>query len=121
VDLHGLRRVGGRFAVRRVRWRNRGAPAGLLPTTAVGVTTAACYLVAWIIYSKRDDHVGLPDVVYLRVGFLLWLAVATTALCLVLTRRAARVTALLEMRIDSKVGGGTLVTVTSPLEAQVEA
>jgi two-component system NarL family sensor kinase len=67
-------------------------------TGVLGVTTAACYLAAWIIYSKRDDQVGLPDVVYLQVGFLLWLAVATTALCLVLTRRAARVTALLEMR-----------------------
>jgi two-component system, NarL family, sensor kinase len=67
-------------------------------TGVLGLTTAACYLGAWIIYSKRDDHVGLPDVVYLQVGFLLWLAVATTALCLVLTRRAARVAALLEMR-----------------------
>jgi two-component system NarL family sensor kinase len=67
-------------------------------TGALGLTTSACYLGAWIVYSKRDDHVGLPDVVYLQVGFLLWLAVATTALCLVLSRRAARVNALLEMR-----------------------
>jgi two-component system, NarL family, sensor kinase len=36
--------------------------------------------------------------VYLQFGFLLWLAVATTALCLVLTRRAARVSALLDVR-----------------------
>lgn len=67
-------------------------------TGVLGVGTAACYLVAWIIYSKRDDHVGLPDVVYLQFGFLLWLAAATTALCLVLTRRAARVAALLDVR-----------------------
>jgi two-component system NarL family sensor kinase len=67
-------------------------------TGVLGLGTAACYLGAWIVYSKRDDHVGLPDVVYLQFGFLLWLAVATTALCVVLTRRAARVTALLDVR-----------------------
>ncbi|MDT5176274.1 MAG: two-component system, NarL family, sensor kinase [Mycobacterium sp.] len=67
-------------------------------TGALGLGTAACYLGAWIVYSKRDDHVGLPDVVYLQFGFLIWLAIATTALCLVLTRRAARVAALLEVR-----------------------
>jgi two-component system NarL family sensor kinase len=67
-------------------------------TGVLGISTAACYLGAWIVYSKRDDHVGLPDVVYLQFGFLLWLAVATTALCLVLTRRAARVKVLLDVR-----------------------
>jgi two-component system NarL family sensor kinase len=67
-------------------------------TGVLGLGTAACYLGAWIIYSKRDDHVGLPDVVYLQFGFLLWLAVATTALCLVLSRRSARVKALQEVR-----------------------
>ena len=67
-------------------------------TGVLGLGTAACYLGAWIVYSKRDDHVGMPDVVYLQFGFLLWLAVATTALCLVLTRRAARVAALLDVR-----------------------
>lgn len=67
-------------------------------TGVLGISTAACYLGAWIVYSKRDDHVGLPDVVYLQVGFLVWLAVATTALCFVLTRRAARVAALLDVR-----------------------
>jgi two-component system NarL family sensor kinase len=69
-----------------------------LLTGVLGLGTAACYLGAWIVYSKRDDHVGLPGVVYLQFGFLLWLAAATTALCLVLTRRAARVAALLEVR-----------------------
>jgi two-component system NarL family sensor kinase len=67
-------------------------------TGVLGIGTAACYLAAWIIYSKRDDHIGLPDVVYLQFGFLLWLAAATTALCLVLTRRASRVRALLDVR-----------------------
>jgi two-component system NarL family sensor kinase len=67
-------------------------------TGVLGIGTAACYLGAWIIYSKRDDHIGLPDVVYLQFGFLLWLAAATTALCLVLTRRASRVRALLDVR-----------------------
>ncbi len=67
-------------------------------TGVLGLGTAACYLGAWIVYSRRDDHVGMPDVVYLQFGFLIWLAVATTALCLVLTRRAARVAALLDVR-----------------------
>jgi two-component system NarL family sensor kinase len=67
-------------------------------TGVLGISTAACYLGAWIVYSKRDDHIGLPDVVYLQFGFLLWLAVATTALCLVLTRRASRVRVLLDVR-----------------------
>ena len=67
-------------------------------TALLGISTAACYLGAWIVYSKRDDHVGLPDVVYLQFGFLIWLAAATTALCFVLTRRAARVAALLDVR-----------------------
>ena len=40
----------------------------------------------------------MREVVYLQFGFLLWLAAATRALCLVLTRRAERVAALLEVR-----------------------
>ena len=52
----------------------------------------------WIVYSKRDDSVGLPDIVYTHFGFLVWAAVATTALCLVLARRRARVTALQNVR-----------------------
>ena len=67
-------------------------------TGVLGVCTAACYLAAWLIYSVRDDHIDLPDVVYLQFGFLLWLAAATTALCLVLSRRAARVRSLQEVR-----------------------
>lgn len=67
-------------------------------TAILGTTTAAAYLAVWIFYSKRDDNVGLPDVVYMQVGFLVWLAVATTALSLVLARRSARVRALLDVR-----------------------
>jgi two-component system, NarL family, sensor kinase len=67
-------------------------------TATLGLCTAVGYLTVWIVYSKRDDTVGMPDMVYVHFGFLLWLAVASTALCIVLARRAARVTALLEIR-----------------------
>ncbi len=67
-------------------------------TAILGTSTATCYLAVWIVYSKRDDSVGLPDIVYTHFGFLLWAAVATTALCLVLARRRARVTALQNVR-----------------------
>lgn len=69
-----------------------------LLTAIIGTVTAGSYLAVWIVYSKRDDRIGLPDMVYTHFGFLLWLAVATTALCLVLSLRAARVRALLEVR-----------------------
>jgi two-component system NarL family sensor kinase len=67
-------------------------------TAALGVATAGSYLGVWIVYSKRDDTVGLPNIVYMHFAFLLWFAVATTALCLVISRRTARVTALLNVR-----------------------
>lgn len=67
-------------------------------TAILASCTALGYLAVWILYSKRDDHIGLPDVVYMHVGFLAWLAVATTALSIVLARRSARVRALLEVR-----------------------
>jgi two-component system NarL family sensor kinase len=67
-------------------------------TIVFGIVTAAGYLTVWIIYSKRDDRIGLPNIVYTHFGFLLWLAVATTALCFVLARRAVRVKALQEVR-----------------------
>lgn len=69
-----------------------------LLTAIIGTVTAGAYLSVWIVYSKRDDRIGLPDMVYTHFGFLLWLAVATTALCLVLSLRAARVRTLLEVR-----------------------
>lgn len=67
-------------------------------TALLGLSGAAGYLAAWVVYSKRDEHVGLPNVVYVQVGCLLWLALATSALCLVLARRSARVRALLDVR-----------------------
>lgn len=67
-------------------------------TAVLGTATAVGYLAVWLIYSVRDDTVVLSNVVYVQVLFLLWLAAATTALCYVLSRRAARVTALLDVR-----------------------
>ncbi|MDX1885247.1 sensor histidine kinase [Mycolicibacterium sp. 120270] len=67
-------------------------------TAIFGTITAAGYLAVWIFYSKRDDRIGLPNIVYTHFGFLLWLAVATTALCFVLARRSMRVKALQEVR-----------------------
>jgi two-component system NarL family sensor kinase len=67
-------------------------------TAIFGVVSAAGYLTAWIFYSKHDDRIGLPNIVYTHFGFLLWLAVATTALCFVLARRSMRVKALQEVR-----------------------
>jgi two-component system, NarL family, sensor kinase len=60
-------------------------------TAIIGTVTALGYLAVWILYSERDDKVGLPNMVYTHFGFLLWLAVAVTALCYVLARRSARV------------------------------
>jgi two-component system, NarL family, sensor kinase len=67
-------------------------------TAVLGITTAIGYLAVWIFYAERDDNVSMPQMVYMNFGFLLWLAVATTALCFVLARRAARVTALMDVR-----------------------
>lgn len=67
-------------------------------TALLGASTALGYLAVWILYSKRDDNVGLPDVVYMHVGFLAWLAVASAALSFVLARRSARVRTLMEVR-----------------------
>lgn len=64
----------------------------------LGFSVAVGYLIAWVVYSRRDDHVGLPNEVYVQVGCLVWLTMATTALCYVLARRSARVRALLEVR-----------------------
>lgn len=67
-------------------------------TALLGGSTALGYLAVWILYSKRDDNVGLPDIVYMHVGFLAWLAVASAALSFVLARRSARVRTLMEVR-----------------------
>jgi two-component system NarL family sensor kinase len=67
-------------------------------TAIFGIGTAVGYLAVWIVYSKRDPNVELPKMAFMHVGFLMWLAVATTALCFVLAWRSARVRALLEVR-----------------------
>ena len=67
-------------------------------TAFVGAVTALGYLTVWIFYSKRDDSVGLPNIVYTHFGFMVWLAVATTALSFVLARRAAHLAALHKVR-----------------------
>jgi two-component system NarL family sensor kinase len=67
-------------------------------TGVLGIATAVAYLGVWVFYSKRDDRVGLPNIVYVHFAFLFWFALATTALCLVLSRRTARVNTLLEIR-----------------------
>ena len=67
-------------------------------TAVIGTVTAVGYLAVWIFYSERDDKVGLPNMVHTHFGFLLWLAVATTALCYVLARRSVRVKALQDVR-----------------------
>ncbi len=69
-----------------------------LMTAAIGTLTATGYLAVWIFYSKHDDRMGLPNMVYTHFGFLIWLAVATTVLCFVLVRRQERVQALQEVR-----------------------
>ena len=69
-------------------------------TAIIGAITAAGYLGVWIFYSKRDDRVGLPNMVYTHFGFIVWLAVATTALSFVLARRADRLRALQEVRLQ---------------------
>ena len=67
-------------------------------TAVVGICTAVGYLGVWIVYAKRDETVELPAVVYTHFGMLLWLAAAMTGLCYFLTRAAARVVALLDVR-----------------------
>ena len=69
-------------------------------TALIGGVTAFGYLAVWIFYSKRDDRMGLPNMVYTHFGFMVWLAVATTALCFVLARRAERLNALQQMRLQ---------------------
>lgn len=69
-------------------------------TAMVGVITALGYLTVWIFYTGRDASVGLPNMVYTHFGFLIWLAVAATALSFVLARRADRLKALQQVRLQ---------------------
>lgn len=100
------------FAVVTICLTSGGATAWLLPvffllpisvafqnrtwlTGLLGLVTALAYLGVWIFYSKRDDTVGMPNIVYMHFAFLLWFAAATTGLSLVISRRNRRVSALL--------------------------
>lgn len=91
-------------------------------TAALGLSSAVGYLLAWAFYTMRGTAAemmeyrelagqaaaavryesptwgGIPGVVYVQVGCLLWLTVATTALSFALARRAQRVRDLLYIR-----------------------
>lgn len=80
-------------------------------TAALGLSSALGYLLAWVFYAMRGATQsmpavryespmwgGVPGVVYVQFGCLLWLAVAMTGLSFTLARRAQRVRSLLEMR-----------------------
>jgi len=70
-----------------------------LITAALGLSASFGYLLAWIVYANRDEAMGhVPHVVYVQVGCLLWLTAAITALSFTLSRRAARVQLLLDVR-----------------------
>lgn len=69
-----------------------------LVSATLGLAAAAGYLGVWLVYAARDAAIGVPGVVYVQVGALLWLTVALTGLAYALKRRAARVDALLEVR-----------------------
>lgn len=67
-------------------------------TATLGAASAIAYFAVYLFYAVRDDEVDLPNVVYLYLGFLLWLTVATTGLSFVLVRRAETVVGLLDVR-----------------------
>lgn len=69
-------------------------------TGALGLSASFGYLLAWAVYVISDQEIGdsIPAVVYVQVGCLLWLTVAITALSYALSRRRARVVALLDVR-----------------------
>ncbi|MGD9622736.1 MAG: sensor histidine kinase [Mycolicibacterium sp.] len=71
-----------------------------LLTATIGGITAVGYLAVWIVYSKRDNTMGLPNMVYTHFGFMVWLAVAATALSFVLVRRAHRLKVLQRARLQ---------------------
>lgn len=71
-----------------------------LLTAIIGAVTAVGYLAVWIVYSKRDNTIGLPNMVYTHFGFMVWLAVAVTALSFVLVRREHRLKVLQQARLQ---------------------
>ncbi|MEI6253202.1 MAG: ATP-binding protein [Mycobacteriaceae bacterium] len=69
-------------------------------TGALGLSASFGYLLAWAVYVISDQEIGdgIPALVYVQVGCLLWLTAAITALSYTLSRRRARVLALLDVR-----------------------
>jgi len=67
-------------------------------TATVGAVMAGGYAVIWLGNLGRDGGPGLPAVVWLHFGMLVWLAVATTAVTSVLVRRSAGVLDLIEVQ-----------------------
>ncbi len=67
-------------------------------TAIFGTVTVLGYLAAWTFYSNRDTT--LPKMVYSNFGFLVWLALAATALSTVLAHREARLRALQQVRLQ---------------------
>lgn len=67
-------------------------------TAALGFTAATAYLTAGLVYTVHEKMHRPPDVMYVQIGFLLWLTAALTVLSFSLRRRAGRVEKLLEVR-----------------------
>lgn len=67
-------------------------------TATVGAVMAGGYAAVWLSNLGEDGGPGLPAVVWLHFGMLLWLAVATTAVTAVLVRRSAGVLNLLAVQ-----------------------
>ena len=62
-----------------------------------------------LLFRTPTTRWELPNMVYTHFGFLLWIAVAVTALCYVLARALlARVRALQEMRLSADLGGNAI-------------
>lgn len=67
-------------------------------TGSLGVATAVGYLAVWLTRPGTDGGPGVPPLVFLHAGFLLWLAGATTWLSIVLLRRRQAVDELSRVR-----------------------
>lgn len=67
-------------------------------TALLGVCVAVGYLLVWLLFAWREDHIDLPIEAYLYFGFLLWLTAATTGLSFVLVRRSQTIASLLAVR-----------------------
>lgn len=67
-------------------------------TAFLGICVAIGYLLVWLLFAWREDHIELPIEAILYFGFLLWLAAATTGLSFVLVRRSQTIASLLHIR-----------------------